>query len=530
MRMRKMRLRRISAGVYSLLLAVTGLVAAGSDARLPEAAKAGDRDAVSVLLRQGADVNSPAVDGTTALHWAVYRDDREMADWLLDAAADVNVANRYGATPLSLACTNANPEMVERLVMAGADPNAAPSGEPALLTCARTGRVKAVAALLAHGADVNATDSWRGQTALMWAAGENHAASVQLLIERGADVRVTATGTRPRSRGRGDPSLADDRDRFTALFFAAREGSLESARVLVNAGADVNKTVVGGASVLRSAIDTRHYPVAALLLDRGADPNAGDSRGETPLHAAVRARNPAGLRRLLRGTDAEEGLEFIEVLLARGADPNARTVETPRRTDAQAGAAGRPVIDNTLNVSGATPFLLAAQAVDVDAMRLLLAHGADPQLSTYGNTTPLMVAAGVGFLEGRTYHLKPERDVLEAVTLALDAGLEINAVNDRGQTALHGAVYRIANNSVIQLLVDAGARMDQRDELGRTPAELAEHGFLQLASLIHRDSAAELLHKLNGGNALATEARQCPARWNPSIAMVCAPDASGGSR
>jgi ankyrin repeat protein len=309
----------------------------------------------------------------------------------------------------------------------------------------------------------------------MWAAVENHPAVVELLIENGGDVHARSTAG------------------FTALLFAARQGNLKVARILVDAGADVNDHLPDGVSVLALATENVRYEVAAFLLDEGADPNAVNKQGETPLHAAVRTRVPS-LRR--RAADDLDSLELLNVLLAHGAYPNVRTPKAPRITDAMVASQLRPAIDNVLNLGGATPFLLAAQTADVAAMRLLLDRGADARLATYENTTALMVAAGVGFVEGRA-RARPETDALEAAKLTVEMGVDINTTNERGQTALHGAVYRAAN-SIIQFLVSAGARTDLQDELGRTPLELAESGFNQVSSVIRRESSAALLRTLTG--------------------------------
>ena len=505
-----MQNRRLLVPFLVLLLVGTRVDAAGHETRLPDAAKTGDQAAVSRLLEDGADVNAPAVDGTTALHWAVYRDDADMAALLISVGADANAANRNGATPLTLACVNANPDMVEQLLGAGADPNVAPSGEPPLLSCARTGRVGAVRALLARGADLYATDQWRGQTALMWAAAENHAAIMNVLLEGGAEVDASSTGD------------------FTALMFAVRQDARDAIRLLIAAGADVNltaapdqdtgrgrrRTPVAG-SLLNIAISNRHYTVAAMLLDAGADPNAHDRRGNSVLHDAVASRSP---RRHLgnqfvtfNGEDPSQlgSLDLIDMLLELGVDPNARTEPVPivheRWTDDGIYSAGRPFMDNRVNIGGATPYLLAAQAADLDAMRLLTSRGADPRLATFANNTAVMLASGVGHVEG-SRNFRPEHVALEAVKLALAEGVDINAINANGQTALHGAVYRAADG-IIQHLVGAGARTDFEDELDRTALDLAEKGFNQVASLIRRDRSAALLRELGAESSPAEESK-----------------------
>ena len=481
-----------------LSLASAGLPASEPHSRLPELARNGDRAAVWRLLQQeGVDVDAAQVDGTTALHWAAYGGDAELAALLLDAGAEPDAVNRNGSTPLALACANGAAVVVARLLDAGADPHLAPTGEPPILTCARSGRVAAVRALLARGADIDAVDAWRGQTSLMWAAAENHVPIMRLLLETGAAVDASSTGG------------------FTALMFAVRQDARDALRLLLEAGAEANARIPDPAaqaaarapatgSLLSMAVTIGHYTAAAMLLDAGADPNARDGRGNAILHDLVRARAPQ--RRVAnqfvdatgRDRSQMDGLELMRMLLERGADPNARTEPVPivheRWTDKEIFSAGRPLMDNRVNLGGATPYVLAAQAADVEAMRVLAAHGSDPRLATYANNTAVMLAAGVGYVEG-SRPFRSERDALEAVRIALDAGVDVNASNANGQTALHGAVYRAAN-SIIRHLVEAGARTDFQDELERNPLDLAEQGFNQVASVIRRDMAAALLREL----------------------------------
>ena len=501
--------RKLASLLVLLLLASAGLQANEPESRLPELARKGDRAAVSRLLQQdGVDVDAAQVDGTTALHWAAYGDDADLAELLLDAGADPDAVNRNGSTPLALACANASTAVVARLLEAGADPLLAPTGEPPILTCSRTGRAAAVRALLAHGAGIDAVDAWRGQTPLMWAAAENHVPIMHLLLEAGAAVDASSTGG------------------FTALMFAVRQDARDALRLLLEAGAEVNVRIPDPAaqvagrppatgSLLSMAVTIGHYTAAAMLLEAGADPNASDGRGNAILHDLVRARAPQ--RRVANqfvdatGRDRSQldGLELMRMLLERGADPNARTEPVPivheRWTDQEIFSAGRPLMDNRVNLGGATPYVLAAQAADVEAMRVLAAHGADERLATYANNTAVMLAAGVGYVEG-SRPFRSEQDALEAVGMALAAGVDVNASNANGQTALHGAVYRAAN-SIIRRLVEAGARTDFQDELERTALDLAEQGFNQVASVIRRDRAAALLRELGAEPGPAREDR-----------------------
>jgi len=458
------------------LLSVANL-AAGGDLRLVEATQNQDHEAVRSLLKQHADVNAAQPDGATALAWAAHWDDLETADLLIGAGANVNATNDYGVTPLALACTNGSSSMVAKLLKAGANPNAAllRTGETPLMTCARTGNAEAVKSLVAHTADVKAKETWRGQTALMWAVAENHPEAAQVLIEHGADVH------------------ARSKNGFTPLMFAARVGNVEVARILLTAGANVNESTPEDGSALVVASASGREALSLFLLDQGADPNAADLYGFTPLHYAIQK----GLADLAAVEFTSSYLpppdmpELVKSLLAHKANLNARVgrdypihTRSPfRQTPAR-------------SIAGATPFFLAAAAGDVSLMRVLVGGGADPLLGLKDNTTPLMAAAGMNrvqdFLEGEENH------ALEAVKLAVELGIDVNAANAQGQTALHAAAFT-GVNSIVQFLVEKGAKVDVKDRLGQTPWTIAEaiipvvnnQGSLRL----HK-STADLLLKL----------------------------------
>jgi ankyrin repeat protein len=440
-----------------LLLAGARPVAQAS-APLADAAEKKDRPKLTALLKAGADVNAAQVDGMTALHWAVYHDDLEAATLLLRAGANARAANRYAVTPLSLACTNGNTEIVELLLKAGADPNTAlQGGETALMTAARTGKPGPVKALLARGAKVNATER-KEQTALTWAAAEGHAEVVSLLLAAGADFRT------PLPSG------------FTPLFFAAREGRIDVVRVLLKAGADVNETLQPrkaaprgprpGSSPLILAVENGHFELAVVLLKAGADPN--DQRaGFGALHMISWVRKPS------RGDD-EEGnpppngsgkltsLEFVKEMVAHGAKVNLPL----QQKVSNRGILSRP---------GATPFLAAASTADVPLLQKLLELGADPKLTNTQRSTPLLAATGVG-VGAPEEAPATEPEVLETVALLLKLGADVNAVDDRGETAMHGAAYR-NHPKVVQLLADKGAKIDvwnRANKTGLTPLVIAE--------------------------------------------------------
>ena len=405
-------------------------------------------------------------DGTTALYWAAARNETATARRLIRAGADVKAASRYGVTPLALACVNGNAAMIELLLKAGADANAAmPGGETALMTASRTGVASAVNVLLAHGAEVNARESSRGQTALMWAAGEGHSETIRALVERGADVHARSNAG------------------WTPLLFAVREGQMEAVRNLLHAGANVNDSLPpntggprrrpegapGGAddprglSALLLAVGSRHYELAAFLLEKGADPNASGP-GWTALHQVTWVRktgqgtNGPGPR----GSGSLDSLELVRRLAARGANLNARVTIKPT------------VGTTALNLIGGTPFFLAARTADVDMMRLLVELGADPLLPNEDNTTPLMAAAGAG-THSPGEDPGTEAEALEAVKLALKLGNDINVVDKNGNTAMHGAAYKQLP-SVVTFLVASGARVEswnRKNSSGWTPLRIA---------------------------------------------------------
>jgi ankyrin repeat protein len=429
------------------LLALTGIGAAGArDTRLLDAARSADAPAVQALLRDHADANVAEVDGTTPLHWAVHRDNAALVNLLIAAGAKVDARNRYGVTPLSLACENGNAGIADALLSAGANPNATTAdGETALMTAARTGNPEAVTRLLARGADVNAKETWRGQTALMWATAEKHAAVVETLIGARADIHAkTMNG-------------------FNAFLFAVRGGDFGIVRTLLNAGAKVNEPGGDGTTPLILAIVNAHYELAAFLLDQGADPNL-DAPGGTALHALVRTRNyeygkvvrPPAVR-----TGRLDAMDLAQALVDHGAEPNAQIVKAlPRQGGFD---------NNYLKLIGATPFLLAAKAADPTMMRFLVEHGAEPAIPTKEHVTPLMVAAGAGYVQGQS--LEGER--FAAVRYLVDLGADVDALSDSGESVMHGAATGGVND-VVRLLAARGAKLDVKSKDGFTPLQVAD--------------------------------------------------------
>lgn len=496
---------------------------------LVEAARNGNKAGVQLALRNHADVNAAEPDGTTALAWAARIDDVEIADLLLTAGASAKAANKYGVTPLSLACTNGSAVMIGKLIGAGADPNSTlPEGETALMTASRTGKLDAVQVLLKRGADVNAKETWRGQTALMWAAAEGHVEVVQALLRAGADMharskapparvnpyeapsvapKATATdktatiaiGAPPDDKpdadgkpapsgrsggsGRGAAKAAD----FTPLLFAVRNGHIPVVKALLAAGADPNETLGDGTSALVLAAMNARYELGVVLLDHDARPNA-DGSGFTALHQVVWTRRPN-----IHKTPAAvpsgnlDSIGFAKALISHGGNVNAR--ETKEPNDGNLGKLKR---------IGATPFLLAAKGADPEMMRVLLALGADPTLSTSEHITPLEAAAGVGVY--RVAESPGTNDeAFECVKIAFENGGDVNHIDDVGRTAMHGAALRGANN-IVQFLYDHGAKLDVVDKKGWSPLVIAEGVFypdvfkteLQTAELLRKLGAKEI--------------------------------------
>jgi uncharacterized protein len=494
-----------------------GLLAALASLPLQGAAAAGDvadavmqRDAgrVQTLLKSHADVNEAQADGSTALHWAAYQGDARTAAALLAAGAHPGAVSDTGMTPLLLACEAGNAQLVEELVRAGADVNQTLGfGETPLMMAARTGSVPVLKLLLAHGASIDAREKKRGTTALMWAAANGNAPAVSFLLSKGADKGARSGTTDPGRRpylaqtgrerisefagGYGLAGLVVKQDTdteqakqlvaeqiatakkvlathplqkplppsrkrwggLTPLQFATRQGDFATVKVLVEAGADVNETSEFDWSALLVATQNKYYRIGEYLLQHGANPNIANGGGWNPLYIATDNRNIEGGDYPVRKPDMDH-LEFIKALLAAGANPNLRMHSSTET---------RTVFTNQWLVEdGATPFLRAAQSGDLVLMKVLLEHGADPSLATYYNVTPLMVASGIGWVEGVTYEWSPQQ-TLETVRFLLDHGADVNAQDTEDlRTALMGAAHK-GRNDVIELLIQRGADLSLHD-------------------------------------------------------------------
>jgi ankyrin repeat protein len=460
---------------------------ADRDHRVVDAAKSGDRLGVISLIQQKADVNVPEPDGTTAISWAVRQGDFEMADRLIKAGANVKAANRYGVTPLYLASLNGDADIILKVIKAGANANdAVTEGETALMTAARSGHLEAVKVLLEAGATVDARENWRGQTALMWAAAEGHPAVIKELAAHGADVNAKSNLQKWERQVTAEP-----REKWlppgglTPIYFAARQGCADCIRVLASLKADVNFADQDGVTPLIDALMNGHFDAASALLDAGADPNKADAVGRTPIYAAVDMNTVPSSNRPGPKTVENEmtGIQLVTKLLDKGANPNVRLKkQVPYRTKVDRGS-------DTMLGAGTTPILRAARAGDAPMMRLLLSRGADPKIATGsdvpqdvsqparrqpGGINALMAAAGLGSKEEDTVgRKKTESDAIEAITVCLEGGVDVNAADGRGQTALYGAAL-MGYDEVVKFLLSKGADPKIKDQRGTTALDAAE--------------------------------------------------------
>ena len=503
---------KLNAGLALAILLTATSAAQGSDASLIEAARLQDAGAVEVLLESGADPNERQADGATALHWAVYRQNLEITSLLLAAGADVNAVNRLGAAPLFVAAEGGNPDLIELLLEAGADPEIAlPIGETPIMTASRVGAAAGVERLIAAGADVNAVESSRGQTALMWAAAQGHMAVARQLIAAGAELE-TRSSVRPRlmfadasNGGAFDQGIVERLGGYTPLLFAARNGHGGVARLLIEAGAEVDGAAGNEASPLVVATHSGHFALARRLFEAGADPNAIGA-GYNALHAAI-----------LRGD-----LDMVNALLEHGADPNARLERpTPTQRASEDWAFRTPMVS-------ATPYWLAANFREAEIMRALERGGADPLLTTLesyrrlrdresrenppppevvgGFASPIQAAVRGASDRDRYYVLATEDPVgeerlaLEAVIAAAEHGVDLNHADFTGSTALHDATARNLT-SIVRELAERGADVNTLNGRGLTPLDIAEaperRSVLNLESNapLPTESASEILRE-----------------------------------
>jgi ankyrin repeat protein len=482
-------MKKLGGTLLAAFLAHPGFAA---NAPVADAVQNRDTATLQSLVKQHAGVNIPQADGTTALEWAAHWNDVASVALLLKAGADPKMANRYGASPLSEAAALGNAAIIEDLLKAGADPNTRTTadGETVLMTSARSGNLDAVKALVSHGADVNAKEAYRGQTALMWAAAERHAEIVKLLLEHGADWKVVSSSRETKLPKLSAASAVSPMSRggLTAFVFAAREGDIETAKVMLDAGVDINQTDVDNTTGLVVAIMNKKYTFAKFLLDRGADPNVADVKGRAALYAAIDMRNEDWSALPLRKeTDPMPSLDLIQAILAHGANLDMKL------THNLPGRSGMDYGDVALD-EGTTPFMRAARSGDATVMRLLLKAGADPKLSTKDGNNALLFAAGIGYRDKQTQGT--DAQAVEAVQVCLDQGLDINATNGKGETVLHGAANR-GSDVLVKFLVEHGAKLDAKSKSGFTPLDIAM-GKDSFGLPVPHDSTVALIRNLGG--------------------------------
>ena len=456
--------------------------------------------AIATAAPEVAPERGDTGDGTTPLHWAVHDGDVAKVRQLLKAGADARAINDYGATPLSEAAERGDAQLLSLLLKAGADVESTnPEGQTALMTVARTGNLAAARALLTAGAQVNAVEQWRGQTALMWAAAQGHPDMVSLLLKAGAkaDTRSTVrqwprkVSAEPRPQNRPNGGL-------TALLLAAREGCTGCARALVEAGAAINLADPDNITPLLMAVLNARFDTAAYLIKAGADVNRWDTWGRAPLYSAVDYNTtPRGGRPDRPSGDATTALDVTRLLLAKGANPDMQLKLFPPYR-----SLGQDRGGDTLLTVGTTPLLRAAKAGDVESVALLLQYKARPDLPNALGVTPFMAAAGVGSttIDIRA-RFRNEQRCIETAKLLRDAGADVNAARDNGQTALHGAALW-GWNAFVAYLAESGAKLNLRDQSGATALDVAQGkaggtGRAGVAGAETHPDTAALLRKLN---------------------------------
>ena len=481
-----MKARHILAFIVMILLGVTILASTRDDVRLVNAVKNRDVATVRTLLKQRIDPNAPDVDGTTPLIWAAHNGDSETGKLLIAAGANVKATNRYGVSALIETAILGDVAMMDALLKAGADANSTyGAGETSLMLAARTGNLNAVKLLIDRGANVNGADEFKGYTPLMFAATENQPAVAKLLIERGANVNAASRRFQfgELKSASGGALMERAEGGMTPLHYAAREGSVETGEVLIAGGADVNAPEPQHKfTPMLIAVYNGKYDFVSLLIKHGANVNDGS------LYMAIELRNmdtysnrpnPPETDRTLTATD------IVKMLLAHGADPNQVFEKNPPQIQTQ----------GTVTVpAGATAFYRAVKAADLTVMRMLLDKGANAGLAIKNGGTPLMLAAGGGparTQEEEVVDKAGRADPVEVVKMILDAGADINAVNDQENTAVHLAAQR-GSDKVLQYLVSRGAKLDLKNKQGKTPVEVAPKRTAELIAKLMNGSTASV--------------------------------------
>jgi ankyrin repeat protein len=445
------------------------LMVFGPGSSLTDAIQSGNRTAALEMIAKGADVNAAESDGTTALHWAVHRDDVDLVEKLIKAGAKPNRKNDYGATPMSEAATVGNVAILQKLIDAGADvesPNM--DGQTALMIVARTSNVAAARLLMNKGANPNRVEEYRNQTALMWAAAESQPEMVKELLAHKADANARSTVNAWERQVTAEPrAIARPAGGFTPLLYAARQGCVECAKLLVESGANKDMADPEGVTPMIMAVTNGRFDTAAYLLSAGANAELWDWWGRTPLYEAVDQNTlPHGGRPDLPSIDKITSLQMIELLLKAGVNPNPQLKLFPpyRAVGPDRGPDGMLTI-------GATPLLRAAKGLDAPAIKLLLEHGARVDIPNTRGNLPIQMAGGQGSRTGDTRGYYNTSDVQQRSIAALDALLKAGAKVDdgaaAGQSALRGAVTW-GWNDVITYLAQHGANVNAPNAQGQT--------------------------------------------------------------
>jgi uncharacterized protein len=478
------------------LISTSTVTIAQSSQTLPDAAMNQDIPAIRQFLSDGADPNSRGQFDTPAIHWLVRLGDIESTQILLEVGADPNITSRYGVTPLGLAVQSGNPAMIDLLLQLGADINTREhSGETLLMSASEVGVLESVVLLAEAGAEIDARDRHFDQTALMFAVRAGHYDIARYLLDQDADPNARTSigetpnwtapnsqrgfgfgigiirGGTPADRGRREPIAGG----MTPLLYAARHDHADIVEMLLDNGADIHLTDANNINALLMAVENNSLASARLVIERGSDINEVDWYGRSPLWEAINVRNLYIHNDLFENyvNNREEILDLITLLVDKGADVNARTQESP------------PIRHDLLSITGTlewvdftgqTPFLRAAHAGDMDIMQLLLANGADPHIQTFAGTNALMAAAGINWVFSQTWTESPEQ-LLAAVQLCIELGMDVNHTNSMGLTAIHGAANR-GSNDIINLLVQNDARLDILDNENRSALEWANGVFL----------------------------------------------------
>lgn len=450
--------------VLGTAMAVLLLTTAAEGSPLADAAEQQKWSEVRDLARTPAAINATQADGANALLWAAHYDNLETVSLLLTRGAEPNVANRYGITPLAEAALNGNGAMVEQLLAAGADPNQTPlGGDTPLMLASRSGNAKSVQLLLEKGAQVDARETWHGETALMWAAGENHPDVVRLLVQAGADVNAVSTTFDWKGIKHGGVQSQLPMGGLTPLMQAARQNSIEAARVLLELGANPNLKDPQGVSPLRIAISNAHLDLANELLKGGADPNEG------ALVDAVKVRTTTMMRAATNRPNKLAPIDLVNALFEHGAKADSlASVAMPKKDAFEAGS-----------VAGVSPsetaLFLAASANDMELMQLMVERGANVNHANKDGLTVLMTALGIRIKRANGATPPPALPLEKRHQTAawlLDRGSDVNAVDAKGLTALH-AIAEMGEDPLVQFLVDRGARLDGRDASNRMVLDMA---------------------------------------------------------